>query len=102
MFVILDHVLERRDLARTIEGEAHVRYRVEEDATRTQLAEVVVDRPDGIFAVLQEVIGDDEVLRCIGKGREHLTVVDDVGLDEVPLGKLRVVVAQIATVRRST
>ena len=47
-----------------VEGEALVRHRVEEDAARLQFPEVGLDRPDRVLAVLEEVVGDDEVLRA--------------------------------------
>ncbi len=78
-----------------VEGEALVGHRIEKDSTRLQLAEVGLDRSDRVLAVLEEMIGDDEVLRSCGYGRELLSIVDDVHWSQVPLGELGVLPPQV-------
>ena len=55
-----------RHRAPEVEGVALVRDGVEEDAARLQFAQVGLDRADRVLAVLEEVVGDDEVLRLSG------------------------------------
>lgn len=54
-----------------------------------------LDRPDRILAVLQEVVGDQEVDRGVGKFVEPLAVVDDVHRRQRQLGQLRVVGSEV-------
>ena len=93
--VVADHVVERRHLTPEVEGVALVGHRVEEDAARLQLGEVHADRPDRVAGVLEEVVGDDEVL---GVGRDRLqpfAVVDHVDRRQVHALQLRVGSAQL-------
>ena len=95
VLVIIDQVLQRRHRAPMIERVALVRDRVKQDAARTELAEMGLERADRVLAVLEEVIGDDEVLRLGLDGVEPLPVVDHVDRREIEIGELRVVLAQL-------
>src|SRR3954454_22933497 len=90
-----EHVLQRCDLSRPIERVSLVGNRVEQDSAAAQLAKVVLDCRDRILAMLEEVVGDDEVLRAVLNRRQDLTVVDDVRFDKRAVGELGVVPAQL-------
>ena len=83
-------MLERGHLAAVVEGIALVGNSVEEDTAGAQLPEVGADRPDRILAVLEEVVGDNEVLRPVGDRLEQLAVVDQIGVGQRPAAELRV------------
>ena len=58
-------------------------------------AQHVLQRADRVLAVLEEVIGDHELLDPVGDPPEALAVVEDVRLDERLAGELRVVLAEL-------
>ena len=95
LLVVGDHVLDRGDLAAEVEGEALVRDRVEEDAAGLQFREMGLDRADRILGVLEEVVGDDEILALGADRGQLLAVVDDVDLGQAVLGELRVLAPQV-------
>ena len=65
LLVVGDKMLQLGAGALPVEGEALVGDRVEEDAAGPQLGEVGLERADRILAVLEEVVGDDEVDRAL-------------------------------------
>src|SRR3546814_16892849 len=48
-----------------------------------------------VLAMLEEMVGDDEIQRAVRDAVQCLAAVDDVGLDQRPLGHLRIFLAQI-------
>ena len=79
--VVENHVLEPRNVAINVERKAFVGNRVEQDAAGSKLAQVVLDRRNRVVAVLQEVVGNDEVERTLLDPVQTLAVIDDVDLD---------------------
>lgn len=91
---VADEVVERGDGAVDVEGVALVRDGDEEGAAGAEGAEEVGEGAEGVLAVLEEVVGDDEVLGGVGLGLEAFAVVEDVDLDEVEVREFGVVAAE--------
>ena len=60
--MILHHVLDGCDGAIDVEGVALVGYRQVKNATLPQHTDKVADGADRVLTVLEEVVGDDEIL----------------------------------------
>jgi hypothetical protein len=72
----------RRHRPVDVEGVALIRDRQVEDPAGPQDPDHVAEGPERILAVLEEMIGDDEVLTLIVDRRKALTVVQDVHVHE--------------------
>src|ERR1700754_2681667 len=95
LLVVGDHVLDRRQRPPVVEGEALVGDGVEEDAAGTEFPQVGLDRPDRVLGVLEEVVGDDEVLALGGDRGQRLAVVDHVDVGQVPIDEFRGFASQV-------
>ena len=91
--MVLVEVGGRRDGPILVECKSFVRNGQVKYPSGFQNAEMVCQRTDGILAVFDEVIGDDEILRAIRNSRERLAVVYNVHLDQIELRKLWVLLA---------
>ncbi|MNL54015.1 hypothetical protein D3C87_1773060 [compost metagenome] len=83
MTVVLDEMLKGSQFASPVEGESLVRNRAVNDPCGPQLPEMITQGSQGIFAVLQHVVADDEVERPIFDGGEHFAVIHDIHRDQV-------------------
>ena len=91
LLVVVDHVLQRRPRPPEIERIALVGNRIEQRAAGAELVQVGLDRADRVLAVLEEVVGDDEVDR-FGRDRlEPFAVVDHVDGRQLELGQFGIV-----------
>ena len=95
VLVVGDHVLERRRRTAEVERIALVGNGVEQDPARAQLEQVGGDRRDRVLAVLEEVVGDDEVDGLLFDRLQSFPVVDQLDRRKVAAGELGVVVAQV-------
>src|SRR6266511_79 len=88
-------MLDRRERALRVERRALVGNDQEQNAAGTQLPEVLLDRPDWVLTMLDEVAGCDEVERPVIERTKHLAVVDDIGFYEWKLSELWVLRTQL-------
>src|SRR4051812_27535389 len=92
---VLVDVGNGRDGPILVEGETFVGDGQEENALRLQYAEMVGQSPDGILAMFDKVIGDDEILRGIRDCRQQLPIIDDLHVDQVERRQFWIVFAQL-------
>ncbi len=95
VLVISDQVAQRRPRPPEIERIALVRHRVKQDATRPQLPQMRLDRPDRVLAMLKEMIGDDEIDGLRLDRRQQLTIIDHIHRREIPALELRIMRPQL-------
>lgn len=84
VLVIIHQVPQGRPRTTRVKRVALVRDRIEQHSTRPQLPQMRSDRPDRILAVLEEVVGDDEVNRLRGHRPQPLAVIDHIDRSQLP------------------
>tara|TARA_R110002110_G_scaffold80165_4_gene209033 strand:+ start:15933 stop:16601 length:669 start_codon:yes stop_codon:yes gene_type:complete len=76
-------MLERRDGAVLVEGMSFIRQRHEDDAAWPKNARGIVEKPDRVLEMLDDMVRNDEILRGVPDCRKRLGIVNDVRFDGV-------------------
>jgi len=91
---IAPHMFEGGGRPVAIEGVTLVGKREVKNAIRFQDAEMIEEGANGVLAMFEEVIGNDEVLARVSNRGQFLAIVNNVHIDERLGGEFRVLISQ--------